>query len=1023
VNAEHNAKSASTPRTGVFATLANLLHGRGSSAPATSPAKGTSAPSSLLSTTPAESPTARIAARLRTPRWAAVCVGLSLLFVCLSAPSAEASFGINNFDVTYTNQDGSAAPAGAHPFAMTTSFGTNYDGSLIPEGWIRDILFGQVPGFVADTTAYPGCTTADFLALNNNGEPSCPLSSQVGIIAVSATEAGSWETYPLFNVTPPPGTLLRLGFHVVTQNIFVDGGLNTAPPYNAFAASRNTGQLLNVFGVKAQLWGNPSDPAHNELRGPCGHQSTGLEPGDIKGFEFKETGESCPVAANPKPFLTTPTTCAEPLASSYEAISWNDRNEDGKPDEDSSSRLTHDQEGNPTPFGGCGALPAFHPSISAKPTTEAATSPTGLDFSLDVADEGLTSVTGRSQSDIEKAVVTLPAGMSVNPSQAEGLEVCSEEDLEAETLGAAPGVGCPQASKIGSLEVETPLVQEAIKGALYVAKPYENLADNSLIAVYAVFKNPKLGIIVKQALKVESNPITGQLTTVADEIPQLPFSHFRLHFREGTRSPLVSPPSCGAHQVKAMLYPWSGAAPVESTSTFSIISGPDNAPCPSGGLPPFHPGLIAGTLNNAAGHFSPFNVRLSRNDSEQEITHFSIKLPPGVVGKLAGIPFCSDAAIAAAKARTGPTGGAEELASPSCPAASEVGHTLVGAGVGPSLTYVPGKLYLAGPYHGSALSIVSITSGVAGPFDLGTVVVREALKINPETAEVFIDATGSDPIPHIIKGIPVHLRDIRIYTDRPEFVLNPTSCARTSTASTLLGSGLNFASEADDQPVTVSTPFQAADCASLGFKPKLSLSLKGATKRGSNPALRAVLAPRPGDANSARVSVQLPHSEFLDQSHIRTVCTRVQFNAGAGNGAGCPAGAIYGHARAFTPILSDPLEGPIFLRSSEHPLPDLVLALHGLIDVDAVGRIDSVNGGIRNTFDFVPDAPVSKVVVSFEGGNKGLLVNSTDLCKGKHRAIVDFTGHNGKVHNFKPVLGAKCGGKHKKGKRHHRAAG
>jgi hypothetical protein len=440
----------------------------------------------------------------------------------------------------------------------------------------------------------------------------------------------------------------------------------------------------------------------------------------------------------------------------------------------------------------------------------------------------------------------------------------------------------------------------------------------------------------------------------------------------------------------------------------------DGGACPSGGTPPFHPGLQAGTINNAAGKFSPFNVRLTRNDGEQEFTNFSIKLPPGVVGKLAGIPFCSDAAIAAAKSRTGPNGGQEELENPSCPAASQVGRTLVGAGVGASLTYVPGKLYLAGPYHGSPLSIVSITAAKVGPFDLGTVVIRAALRINPETAEVFVDATGSDPIPHIIQGIPVHARDIRIYTDRPEFALNPTSCERTSTASTVLGSGLDFGSASDDVPVTVTSPFQAADCANLGFKPRLQLQLRGKIHRGGNPALRAILRPRMGDANAARISVALPHSEFLDNANFRTICTRLQFKAGPGNGAECPAGSVYGHARAWTPLFEKPLEGPVFLRSSEHPLPDLVLALHGLVDIQAVGRIDSVKGGIRNTFDFVPDAPITKVIVDFQGGKKSLLENSTNICRGKHQATVKMKGHNGKVHNFLAPLKAKCPKKHAK---------
>ncbi|HEY3491429.1 MAG TPA: hypothetical protein VGK43_00655, partial [Solirubrobacterales bacterium] len=456
---------------------------------------------------------------------------------------------------------------------------------------------------------------------------------------------------------------------------------------------------------------------------------------------------------------------------------------------------------------------------------------------------------------------------------------------------------------------------------------------------------------------------------------------------------------------------------VTETSTFTVERGVDGGACPSGGIPPFKPGLLAGTINNAAGHYSPFNIRLTRTDGEQEFTNFSIKLPPGVIGKLAGIPFCSDAAIAAAKARTGPTGGAEELASPSCPAASQVGRTLVGAGVGSVLTYVPGKLYMAGPYNGSPLSIVAITAAKVGPFDVGTVVIRQALRINPETAEVFVDATGSDPIPHIIQGIPVHARDIRVYVDRPEFVLNPTSCEPTSTASTVLGSGLDFGSDADNVPVTVTSPFQAADCASLGFKPKLELRLKGKTRRGGNPALKAVMRPRMGDANAARIAVALPRSEFLDQGHIRTVCTRVQFKAGAGNGTECPQGAIYGRARAWTPLLDQPLEGPVFLRSSENPLPDLVLALHGLVDVHAVGRIDSVNGGIRTTFDFVPDAPITKVVLEMGGGKKSLLENSTNVCRGKHEATVKMKGHNGAVHNFGAPLKAQCGKKKKQAKR------
>jgi hypothetical protein len=565
------------------------------------------------------------------------------------------------------------------------------------------------------------------------------------------------------------------------------------------------------------------------------------------------------------------------------------------------------------------------------------------------------------------------------------------------------------------------LLEENVNGSLFIAKPYEN-PFGSLLALYMVIKNPTLGIIVKQALKVENDPVTGRITTVADNLPQLPFSHFKLHFREGTRSPLASPPLCGTYNASAVLTPWAGGAPITTTSAFQIISGPGAGGCPSGTSQPFKPGLEAGTLNNAAGRYSPFYVHMTRNDGEQEITHFSIKLPPGVSGKLAGIPFCPDAAIAAAKARTGPHGGEEEIASPSCPKASEVGRTLAGAGVGPSLAYAPGKVYLAGPYNGSAMSIAAITAAKVGPFDLGTVVIRSALKVNPETAEVFVDATGSDPIPHIIKGIPVHLRDIRVYVDKPEFVLNPTNCERTSTASTVLGSGTDFGSEADDQPITVTSPFQAADCASLGFGPKLALSLKGGTKRGDTPAFKAVLTARKGDANIGKAQVTLPHSEFLEQSHIKTICTRAQFKAGETPGEKCPAASVYGYAKAITPLLDEPLQGPVYLRSSSHPLPDLVAALNsGKIDIALAGRIDSVKGGrIRNTFEAVPDAPVTTFTLTMQGGKKGLLVNSTNLCKSTNRALADFTGQNGKKHVFNPVLKPLgCKGKKAKKKQKH----
>jgi hypothetical protein len=711
-----------------------------------------------------------------------------------------------------------------------------------------------------------------------------------------------------------------------------------------------------------------------------------------------------------KAFLTTPVDCAHgPMATNLFAESW--RSETA-----TDTVLSHDDAGNPTGMQGCNRVP-FEPSIKSQPSVESAESPSGLRFSLQVPDDGILNPAGLTQSEVKKAVVKLPPGVTLNPAAGEGLGSCSPADFARETLDAEPGTGCPNSSKIGSVRVDTPLLSEAAEGSLYLARtddpatstPGAENPFDSLLALYIVARIPERGIIIRAAGKVEPDPVTGQLVTTFDNLPPLPFSKFTLNFREGARAPLATPRTCGTYSTVAELTPWSATSPADMTTVeapFQVTSGANGDPCPSSGKPPFHPGLRAGTVSNSAGSYSPFDVRLTRNDGEQEFTNFSIKLPPGILGKLAGIPFCPESAIAAAKAKSA----SEELATPSCPAASQVGRTLVGSGVGSIQTYVPGKVYLAGPYHGSQLSIMAITATKVGPFDLGTVVIREALKINPETGEVFVDPTGSDPIPHIIDGIVVHARDIRVYVDRPEFVLNPTNCERTSTASTVLGSGLDFSSDADDEPATVTSPFQAADCASLGMKPKLKLRLIGGTRRGSNPKLRAILTARKGDANIEQAQVTLPHSEFLDNEHIKTICTRVQFNAGEVPGEKCPAASIYGYAKATTPLLDNPIQGPVFLRSSSHPLPDLVVALHSdRININLHGRIDSFGGGrIRTTFEEVPDAPVTRFVLTMQGGKKGLLINSTNICKGKQRAIVAFDGQNGRRSVTNPAIKPTC---------------
>jgi hypothetical protein len=919
-----------------------------------------------------------------------------LLCVSFALPaSAQADFGFipGSASVTTLSSDGSVATqAGVHPASFTVHFAlkTGPDGST-EGGVLRNVFTDLPPGFIGNPRAVPACSRQDF----EGGTPHCPLDTQVGVEQVLASGLGEL-VLPLFNLTPPPGVPTQLGASEIGFTSLQYASLRAEEGYGLGFSVPDV--PIEIKAATETIWGVPSDPSHDQERGT----------------NALHGGAPVKSSAPRLPYLTMPATCG---VVPEITISADTVEEPGVFAEESAQ--LRDEGGQPAPTSGCDGVP-FQPKISSQPTTKLASNPSGLDFELKLPNQGLLGSGAISETEPRKAVVTLPEGVGVNPSLAEGIGTCSEEQFKAEKLGSAGGAGCPEASKMGSVHVLSPLLEEPVEGSLYLAAPYEN-KFGTLAALYMVARAPERGVLVKQAGKIEFDQSTGQITTTFEDLPPVPFSSFKLHFREGARAPLATPQACGEYETVARFTPHSAkddSEAIETTGSFQIEHGADGGACPSGGLPPFKPGLIAGSINNAAGRFSPFNVRLFRTDSEQEMTRFSIKLPPGVTAKLAGVPFCPDSAIASAISRTGIHGGQEEIEHPSCPQASEVGHSLAGSGVGQVLAYVPGKIYLAGPYHGSAISLVAITAAKAGPFDLGTVVIRYALRLDPETGEVFIDATNSDPIPHIIRGVPVHLRDIRAYTDRSQFVLNPSSCKRTSTASTLLGSGLDFSAEADDRPVTVATPFQAADCAALPFKPKLSLKLKGGTRRGAHPALTAKLKMNGiGEAGVARTQVTLPKSEFIENAHFNTICTRVVFKQGAHPGEKCPSGSIYGNAVVTTPLLSEPLTGPVFLRSSEHQLPDVVAAIHnGEIDVTLVGRVDSVKGRLRNTFEATPDAPVSSAVISLFGGKKGLFVNSTNLCRGTHRAEVSFNGHNGKLSEAKPELVAQgCKGKARKG--------
>jgi hypothetical protein len=557
--------------------------------------------------------------------------------------------------------------------------------------------------------------------------------------------------------------------------------------------------------------------------------------------------------------------------------------------------------------------------------------------------------------------------MTIAAGAAAGLEACSSEQAGYKTLGPA---SCPGASKLGTAEFDVPDLERPLQGAVY----QRTSEPGHLFRVWIVADD--LGVHVALPGEIELDKVTGRITTSFLDNPQVPLRELRLHLFGGSRGPLTTPTRCGTYSTHWNLTPWSSSTPASGDSSMTIDEG-----CGTGG---FAPELSAGSASARAGAFSTFSLDLIAKAGEENLSKLAVTLPPGLLAKLKDVPLCQ---------------GAEATAG-NCPAGSRIGWAGVASGPGSTPLWIPqpGKeatsIFLGGPYEGAPYSMIVRVPAQAGPFDLGTVIVRSAVRVDRETARVTVE---SDPLPQILEGVPITYRDIRAVVDRPRFTLNPTSCRTLTTTSKVTSIG-GAVAHPDD-------PFQVAGCKALGFRPKLALRLKGGTERRDYPALTATLKTKKGDANIGGVSVALSHGEFLAQEHIRTICTRVQFAANK-----CPAGSVYGHARAWTPLLSKPLSGPVYLRSSNHPLPDLVVSLEGEIDIALVGRIDSVRGGIRTTFDSVPDAPVTKFVLKMKGGKKGLLVNSRDLCEGPQRARVKMHGQNGIRRIFAPKLRTPCGG-------------
>ncbi len=820
---------------------------------------------------------------------------------------------------------------------------------------------------------------------------SCPADTKVGTSEVTATNplTGLSLTLPkvnVYNLVPRQGEPARFGLTIVGNDIFLDAGVAWEGDYHEF---------FTIAVAKLAL-------------GP------GLEVARILKNRLVFDGRS-----GDGTFITTPTTCYDHEAPPYEHVYSTflraDSYEEEDPNFPNGSPYIESELPSGTNPKECDTIP-FEPSIEVEPNTAQTDSPSGATVDVEVPFEkpSLAEIaaprTKQASSQLKDAKVTLPAGMGLNPSAANGLTACTDEQFGK---GTRNPVACPAASKIGTVKVQTPpLPPDSLEGNVYLGRQLSrDPVSGNEYRIFVDIESSRYDISARLIGNVAADPQTGRLTTTFADNPQVPFSSFRLQFEGGPKATLTSPATCGPHTTTTQMTPWSGNAPATPSGKFTLTTAPGGGACPKAlGERPFSPGFGAGVANPQAGAFSPFHMSIERKDGEQELKGVNVSLPPGLTAKLVGVSYCPEAALAAAAANSGTA----EAAHPSCPASSLVGSASVLAGTGSAPIHIDGKAFLTGPYNGAPLSLAVVTPATTGPFDLGSVVVRVALFVDPETAQIH---AVSDPIPHVFGGALLDIRSIAVKIDRPQFSLNPTNCSPMAVASTLRGGGSNPADPAAFSAFGVSAPFQVNGCEKLGFEPKLFLRLFGATRRAHNPKLRAVFLTHSGDANPARVAVTLPHALFLDQANISKVCTRVQFAAEA-----CPQNSIYGYAQAFTPLLEKPLEGPVYLRSSDNPLPDLVAALHGQVNIDLAGRTDSVRGRIRNTFDTIPDVPVSKFILTVRGGPSGLLVNSTNLC-GKRTplgAIVRIKGQNGKTANRETKLRTPCGKKtHRRSNRRH----
>ena len=893
-----------------------------------------------------------------------------------------APFGVESFDGAVTANDTgdvSFTQAGGHPYAITTSLHFNTDpaspnGDLWPTEPTKDVFVDVPPGLVGNPTVAAQCSLDQLVGTADNSyDPECPAAAQIGVATLRASAcpevcvtlpfAPIFDNQPIYNMVPPPNFPARFAFIIKGSVVTLDAAVRTGSDYGLSVNIRNVSEALPILSTDVTLWGTPAEPSHDAQRW-CPGQGPGT---------------SCTAGVPPKAFLTSPTSCQGPQTTTARIDSWFHPGVF-----QSASFVSHQtpiEGGAPQGGTGCDQVP-FDAALSAKPDESVSPGPSGWAFDLTMPQtaeddpQGLAvghyidDPSGIAESHLKKASVTLPANVRVSPSSADGLGACSPAQI---ALHSTADPTCPDASKVGTVTIDTPLLSDQLEGAIYLAKPHDN-PSNSLIALYLVAKGP--GLIVKLPGSVAPNGSSGQLSATFDNNPQLPFSHLHLHFFGGDRAALSNPPRCGTYTTTSSLTSWSGKT-VESDSSFTTSHDGHGAPCPA---LRFKPLFSAGTTDTgggvpSGGATSSFDLNLSRTDDDEEFAAIkSVNLPGGLLARVASVPLCTPAKVALG----------------TCGEASRVGSVTTSAGPGPDPFAVHGRVYLGGPYKGAPFSLSIVVPVIAGPFDLGTVVVRSALDVDPATAKISV---VTDPLPTILQGIPLQIRLVNVTIDRKGFMVNPTSCNPKTIGATVESVAGTVAH--------LSTRFQVASCASLPLGPRMRIGVgsKGHTGKGVSTPLTTTITQPPHQAGLRAVSVTLPSTLNALLPVVNNACTQAAFDAGHCEDARA------GTAVAVTPLLRRPLKGGVyFVKDPAKPagsLPNLVVALRGQVDFNLVGQVKIPHGKLLSThFSTVPDVPIKKFTLHLVSGSHGPLGTAADLCTARSKrqvAKLAFRGQNGKL--------------------------